>query len=113
MMRTRDVLVAARAKIADPAHWTKGYWARRANGFTCIPRDPMAVCWCVGGAIEACLGGRLGFDALMEKLEPIATEILGPTQPDGSKRRVTFLNDHLGHAAALDLLDRAIARGIE
>ncbi len=118
-MRIHDVLVAARAKIADPAHWTQGFWARTPNGVTCIPSDPRAVCWCVGGAIEACLRGvgqTDGFDELMLKLEPIAAEILGlatTSRLDDSTRRVTRLNDTLGHAAALELLDRAIARGIE
>jgi hypothetical protein len=42
----KDVLVAARALIADPAHWTQGSYARDAAGHRVGENSAEATCWC-------------------------------------------------------------------
>lgn len=36
--------------LRDPKRWTKGTWARDADGWNVDPDDTDAVCWCLGGA---------------------------------------------------------------
>ena len=52
-MTLNQTLAAARAKIANPANWTKGWTARDADGAKVFFDDPAAVCWCPMGAIDA------------------------------------------------------------
>ena len=52
------VLSAAQNLIRDPAHWTKGAYARNELGDRVGPHDPSAVCWCFAGAVIRCGGGR-------------------------------------------------------
>jgi hypothetical protein len=48
-----DLLVRARERITDPAHWTQGVSARDKNGVDTIPDFSAAVCWCAIGALSA------------------------------------------------------------
>jgi hypothetical protein len=50
-MTTLEVLKAAREKIADPAHWTKGEIARDKFGMDSMSKSPDACAWCAMGAI--------------------------------------------------------------
>ena|SRR5271166_5367285 len=43
----------ARALLSDPARWTTGAFARRADGLFCYEHDADAVCWCALGALVA------------------------------------------------------------
>ena len=59
MKTAKEVLVAARELISDPARWTKGCEARNAQGhsvfpkvFSYTPEDRLPVCWCAGGALS-------------------------------------------------------------
>ncbi len=51
-----DVLLAARALIAEPEHWCKGVEARDERGVEVAPTDPDAYEWCVIGALDAANG---------------------------------------------------------
>lgn len=55
MNSVAETLRAARAKIADPDHWTKGYFARPAkrSAVEVEPTDPSAGAWCALGALKA------------------------------------------------------------
>jgi hypothetical protein len=51
-MSTKEILIAARAILADPAHWTKNTFARDRNNEPIDPTSPDAVCFCAVGAIK-------------------------------------------------------------
>jgi len=59
-MTTKEILIAARAKIERPECWTNGAYARDAAGREVEPTCPDAVCWCVRGAIDASTGHHSG-----------------------------------------------------
>lgn len=50
-MTVKEVLIAARAKIADPANWTQGACARDVCGGKTFSSNNNAVCWCSLGAL--------------------------------------------------------------
>lgn len=54
-MQVKDstYLKRAKAKIADPEHWIKGYLAIAANGNIIGPEEPNAYAWCAVGACRA------------------------------------------------------------
>lgn len=49
-------LIAARAVIADPAHWTRGVMARDSRGLSVLPNEPEAFCFCMLGALRKVVG---------------------------------------------------------
>lgn len=50
-MSALDILIGARALIAEPEHWTKGSFAKDSQGVECNVRATAAYCWCAEGAI--------------------------------------------------------------
>ena len=52
-MKPSELLIKAKAVIADPKHWTKGWYAHNAEGQDVGPAEPDAVCWCSLGALHA------------------------------------------------------------
>jgi hypothetical protein len=87
----------ARDRIADPAHWCQGTFARTADGFQCLFTDPLAQSFCAFSALAAecyALGAR---DA-----SALAT-LLAP-------RGLAAINDWPdGHRKVLALFDKALA----
>ena len=49
---TRTLLVRARDRIANPAHWTQSFSARDCIGNAVSFIDEDAVCWCLTGALN-------------------------------------------------------------
>lgn len=49
---TVDLLRRGMARIADPAHWTKGWSARSSAGVLTAATADNAVCWCASGALR-------------------------------------------------------------
>ncbi len=109
-MTTREILIAARKKIERPECWTKGAYARRADGTyvgdSGINEDGFisadAVCFCALGACRAVSGS-------LTDESPAARQIrdaLGGRQYD-----LSAFNDAptTTHADVLALFDRAIA----
>lgn len=45
--------------LADPASWTKGEFARNANGYPVLSRSNEACCWCLAGAVNVCYENNL------------------------------------------------------
>lgn len=43
-----------RELLSDEGKWTKGAYARNANGEDCYASSPDAVCWCLDGAAMKC-----------------------------------------------------------
>jgi len=94
MTKVHDTLVAARALIADPERWTQGAWARDEEGGPVGTLSPAAVCFCAQGALVHV--SRSGHERALEALSVAAG------------RRPTVVNDFDGHAAVLEMYDRAI-----
>jgi len=115
-----ELLICARAKIADPAHWTREVEARDDLGVPCAPTYVYAKQWCALGALTACtttpfdttfddalevLAERamsfieyvIGDDRLFEQMHAIVDE----------SGWVAAVNDVLGHEKVLELYDDA------
>lgn len=125
-MTPAQLLRRARARIEDPARWTRGSYAKRiaddGSLMLCRPNDGRATCWCAQGAVF-CEANESSFDEVgradatrraLAALRTIAVqrgyESFG--HPLGA---VFALNDDAGmsdmqaHAAVLRMYDRAIA----
>lgn len=99
-----DILKAARAKIADPEHWTQKAFARAADSHCCAVNEEAACRWCALGAIMAVEPDWNGVEfatACAALDEQAALEI-------GLDEFVKF-NDLRTHKEVLELFDAAIA----
>ncbi len=98
----KELLIKVREKIADKARWTQHTWALDAAGRPCDEYGPGAVCWCVRGAINVVCGTSRNakIDVLM-KLCDVAEKMFGG-------KNVVLVNDTIGHAAVLEVIDAAI-----
>ncbi len=95
----KKILVAARAKIADPKHWTQNQYARDANGCMVQPEADNACQWCAAGAIiSAVWDGKTDLYDARKILEHYANS------------RLTIYNDTHSHEDVLALFDRALRR---
>ena len=99
-------LLAVRAKLADPKHFTAGCVARNAEGLPTDLGRYDAVSWCLIGAAYAV--GVRDVDAFAAAL----VRHMDPTHliSDGAdpSRTCMSYSDRRGHAGVLALLDRAI-----
>lgn len=106
MTTTIEILVAARALLADPARWTKGESARDLRGKEVPPNYPSAVCWCMTGALNKVVRSP----CMWFKSEAVlsAAELLETTVAS----EITSFNDNPAttHADVLRALDAAIER---
>jgi hypothetical protein len=94
-MSVKQVLIAARAKIADEKNWTRNTFARDSEGEIVTPRSHFAVCWCAAGAL------------ICENPD----ELSGPAYTALSREMkgdISLFNDSHGHSAVLLAFDRAI-----
>lgn len=97
---TVEILRAARARIADPKRWGRGWFAHDERGAARDYKDPEAVNWCASGAI--CAEG-VG-------LQSDAYDALVRVLPKGYDKVCVFNDDYgVTHADVLALYDRAIA----
>ena len=101
-----QVLINARALIADPAHWTSDTLARTANGHHVDWYDRSATKWCAMGAIY-----RAAYDLVGDLKE--ATRIGNEVALSLCPRRwllgaLPALNDARGHTAVLARFDKAL-----
>jgi hypothetical protein len=94
----RDVLIAARAKIADEKNWTQHHYARNARGFSIAASDKKACQWCAGGALIAVHPTGILSDY-------VAADLLR-REMDGA---ISHFNDTHTHAEVLSAFDKAIA----
>lgn len=99
MSKTVEVLKAARELISDPAHWTKGRFARTEKGSPINYESPSAVCFCSAGALMRVTWGDI-------KIYQSALEIM-IAEMDGN---IFGFNDLHTHPEILDRFDAAIAR---
>ena len=102
----KQVLINARALIADPAHWTSRTLACTAEGQSVAWYDPSATKWCAQGAIY-----RAAYDLVADQKE--ATRIGNEAAKNIYRPRWLFVslaivNDRQGHAAVLAVFDNAL-----
>ena len=103
----KQVLVNARALIADPEHWTSHALAYTADGQLVGWHNRAASKWCAVGAIY-----RAAYDLVGDQKEAIriGNELANSICP----RRwlpsaLPRINDRRGHAAVLAVFDKALA----
>jgi len=100
--RARDVLVEARARIADVARWTRGASARMCLLPLVNPNSPYAIAWSADGAVHRAAGGAWMLCG-REALRVLASAASIPATD------VAKWNDTVPHTTILDAFDRAIA----
>jgi len=103
----KQVLINARALIADPAHWTMWMLACTEKGRPVTWHDPSARRWCAVGAIH-----RAAYDLVGDRRQAmrIANEVVNNVYPHAWYRRgLPAVNDSQGHTAVLGLFDKALA----
>jgi hypothetical protein len=88
---------AARALIADPAHWTSRALARDGIGDPVPPQWNTAVSFCALGAVSRVTNGN------EHETQEFFRHLYRFTT-----LHIAIVNDRCGHAAVLDLFDRAI-----
>lgn len=101
MSKVVEVLKAARELISDPAHWTKGRFARTEKGSPINYESPAAVCFCSAGALMRVTWGdiknyRSALDILVDVMDG---DIFG-------------FNDLHPHSEVLSRFDLAIERAL-
>ena len=102
----KQVLINARALIADPAHWTSGFLACTAAGHNVHWSDHSATKWCAMGAIY-----RTAYDLVGDPREAtrIGNEVAKSVCPTRWFRGgLPAINDVRGHAAVLAIFDKAL-----
>jgi hypothetical protein len=116
----KDILIAARAKIADQANWTQHALARDADnnnkpdshpqannvfwsGLT--GRDPLACKFCALGAVEAVEADDSRFRQARDALNTAAFDLF-------RKLSIFDVNDNIGHVAVLQCYDHAIEAAV-
>lgn len=102
-----EILIAARAKIAEPERWTKGTFSRNAEGEPCaVDWGPAAVCWCALGAINATTNKMHQLYELKSAAKDALALAVSPSHDS-----VAYFNDDPAttHADVLAAFDRAIA----
>ena len=120
MMNRRELLGEARRLIADRERWCGGALARDVRGREVLPESDDACRWCVEGAMHrAASVGRPVSDRVVDgafgSLQAAALKMAeeqgwGAPGDRGGPLCAARVNDELGHAGALALLDRAAFR---
>lgn len=104
-MTVKEVLIAARAKIADPANWAKGSFATDKNGSPVWETSKDACRFCSAGAVYlACREFEVGYPAYVVPSHS-AINALNRVMGDS----VGKFNDTHTHAEVLAKFDEAIA----
>jgi hypothetical protein len=121
-----EVLKEARELLTDPAHWTQEAPARDDTGNPVHPTAATAVCWCLEAAVGLCAdpSGAVPYELLVLldqaaldlfpnelRIEHVNFDTGEPEEPTSSyfaNESANYVNDILGHEAALAVLDHAI-----
>ena len=104
----KQVLINARALIANRTHWTTGTLACSADVGPVAWHDRLASKWCAQGAIY-----RAAYDLVGDQQEAmrignrLASELCPPSS-SALRGYLPTLNDRRGHAAVLAAFDKAL-----
>ena len=106
-----NILSEAQELIRDPSKWSQGALARNKDGVAVHSDDKSACSWCALGAVDFIGTKRREYIATSRALDAMslaaedwahtASGTLGETAP-------TWVNDYFGHAAVMEMFDRAI-----
>jgi len=102
-MKTSEVLKKARAVIEKPENWTKGHYARDADGRPVSPLHSSAICFCALGAIRRAAllsGDGSGYAAALHNASCIK---------HGADVHMVNDDDNTTHADVLAIFDEAIS----
>lgn len=105
-MTPKEILIAARARIEDPEHWTRWTPAKTSQkGFSVRATDPSATCFCATGAIQS-----LGLPKHLEDqaYHLLAAAIDRPYTADPRDAIESFNDSRRGHSEVLAAFDKAI-----
>lgn len=106
-MTTREILIAIREKIADPAHWTQECYARDEKGES-VNYDAQEACrWCAKGAYYLTSTDKRRDDAWKLLLRS-AYEIQASHPPTRDGCPIAYVNDTLGHGAVMRMFSKAV-----
>ena len=101
----KQVLMKARALLADPNHWTRSFLACTDAGHPAAWYDPSAAKWYAMGAIY-----RGAYELVGDRDEAarIGTKVAKSISPLRLCAGLMIMNDARGHAAILARFDRAL-----
>jgi hypothetical protein len=102
----KQVLIKARALIADPAHWTRSLLACNPAGHPVAWYDPSAAKWCAMGAIYR---GAYELVGDPDQGTRIGKEVAKCVSAFWFCGGLMTVNDVRGHAAILARFDRPLA----
>ena len=102
-MKPSELLIKAKAVIADPKHWTQDVYAKDAKGHHTGPSTPDAVCWCSLGALKKVAHEENANGACFA-----ATEYLAVVSDEFGCSSIPDLNDHSSHETVMKVWDKAI-----
>lgn len=103
-MTNLEILIEARALIADKSHWTHEVFANTSNGIPVLPNSHRATKWCAIGALRKIVGDDSnslhGIDSPIRQLNLVALDLY--------QMNIANVNDRLGHQSVLKVYDLAI-----
>ena len=102
----KQVLINARALIADPARWTQHMYACTATGQKVSWYDQSAKKWCAMGALYRAAYDLLGDPKEAMRVANAAAKSIRPRRR--FRGGLPALNDTRGHAAVLAAFDVAL-----
>ncbi len=102
-MKPSELLVKAKAVIADPKHWTQGWYAKDAKGYSTGPSTSKAVCWCSIGAID-----KVAHEESTYAARFAATRYLAVVSDKYGYSGITDFNDNSSHKVVMKAWDKAI-----
>lgn len=106
-MNTQELLIKAKAIIADPAHWTQGTYAKTDKGLRTDTVASDATCFCSIGACYKVTGTSLHDDeqVAQERISGAWTLLDKAADMYGG---IVQVNDHYSHDLVLTMFDEAI-----
>jgi hypothetical protein len=102
----RKLLIEARERIADPAHWTQNAFARNALGEETDAGSPHAESWCAKGSLMRSIM-TYGCTVYVQASEALERAVSG--WGHCGRDAVFNMNDTSTHAEVVAAFDRAIA----
>ena len=102
-MKPSELLIKAKAVIADPKHWTQDVYAKDAEGRATKTLSPDAACWCSLGALEKVAPGE---DT--HSTRSAAAGYLLNVSIECGYTGIPDFNDNSSHEAVMKAWDKAI-----
>ena len=106
-MNLAKQLLAAKAVIEDPQHWTHRYYATDDQGIEIDPTNQRACRWCATGAI---MKGLPQWSWINSFKESDAAKLLDGVSKYLFSVGLISVNDKIGHEAVMAVYDESIAQ---